>query len=305
MPAEEAYRRQVGLLLRLIPMIAREPVFALKGGTAINLFVRDMPRLSVDIDLAYLPVADRQKSLADIDAAMMRIAQEIARRIPAARVSPTQLRPENIVTKLHIRLDRSQVKIEVTPVLRGCVYDPAIRRVTPRVEQTFGSVEMNVVSLPDLYAGKLVAALDRQHPRDLFDVRELLANEGITDALRTAFIAYLVSADRPMAELLRPTERDISQEFVRGFSGMTETAVTAPDLAAARRQMIDTITGSMPAAHKRFLLSFKQGEPDWSLLGVSGIESLPAVKWKLRNLDKLSADRRQQLLDRLKIALQA
>ena len=63
----DRYVAQVRLLLSVLPDIAREPVFALKGGTAINLFYRDMPRLSVDIDLTYLPVADRQSSLEDMD----------------------------------------------------------------------------------------------------------------------------------------------------------------------------------------------------------------------------------------------
>ena len=74
MAVSEAYRRQVTLLVRVLPFVAAETCFALKGGTAINLFVRNMPRVSVDIDLTYLPVADRGTSLRAIDAAMKRIA---------------------------------------------------------------------------------------------------------------------------------------------------------------------------------------------------------------------------------------
>ena len=58
--------KQVELLLRTLPYIAAEKCFALKGGTAINLFVRDMPRLSVDVDLTYLPVEPREESLGKI-----------------------------------------------------------------------------------------------------------------------------------------------------------------------------------------------------------------------------------------------
>jgi predicted nucleotidyltransferase component of viral defense system len=289
--------------VRLIPSIAQEPAFALKGGTAINLFIRDMPRLSVDIDLTYLPVKDRRSSLAEIDAALQRIAGRIRRLVPRARVNPARLKTEPFINKPQVQLDTSQVKIEVTPVLRGCVYEPAVRRVSPRVEDEFGLAEMRILSLADLYAGKLVAALYRQHPRDLFDVRELLANEGITDEMRTAFIAYLASADRPMAEIVRPTERDISQEFQRGFGGMTEIPVDLPELIAARRQLIDTITGGMPDAHKRFLVSFKHGAPEWSLLDASGIDRLPAVQWRLENLRKVPDTKRTELVARLKEAL--
>ena len=184
----DIYKRQVALLIRVLPLVTEEACFALKGGTAINLFVRDLPRLSVDIDLTYLPVAPRPESLADIDAAMKRIAGKIKAVIPDAQI--TETKTENTVVKLIIRSQGVQIKIEVTPVLRGCVFEPALATVKPAVEEEFGFAEARVVSFADLYAGKIVAALDRQHPRDFFDVRDLLANEGITDDLRQAFIVY-------------------------------------------------------------------------------------------------------------------
>src|SRR3546814_20522732 len=59
--------------------MACEDIFALKGGTAINLFVRDLPRLSVDIDLVYLPVADRYSSLQAVRDGLERIASRLER----------------------------------------------------------------------------------------------------------------------------------------------------------------------------------------------------------------------------------
>jgi len=133
MPADEQYRHQVGLLVRVLPLVARETCFALKGGTAINLFVRDLPRLSVDIDLTYLPVARREESLRDIDAAMRRIGDAIEGTLRGVRIRPGRLRGERAVNKLFVRDGRVQVKIEVTPVLRGCVYAPEERAVSPTV----------------------------------------------------------------------------------------------------------------------------------------------------------------------------
>jgi predicted nucleotidyltransferase component of viral defense system len=176
MAFRDTYRAQVALLIRVLPLIAEEACFALKGGTAINLFIRDMPRLSIDIDLAYVPVAPRAASLAEIDAAMKRIAERIKTAIPDSQITTSE--SEGAVTRLIVRQRRVQTKIEVTPVLRGCVYRPEIRSVSNAVEAAFGFAEMSVVSFADLYGGKIVAALDRQHPRDLFDVRDLLANEG-------------------------------------------------------------------------------------------------------------------------------
>jgi len=218
MALNEGYRRQVALLMRVLPVVAEEKSFALKGGTAINLFVRDLPRLSVDIDLAYLPVEDRATSLAAIDAALMRIAAAIERRIPTARVTASRLEKEAVAIKLIVRSESIQIKIEVTPVLRGCVYEPEARPVTAAVEDAFGYAEIQTVSFADLYAGKIVAALDRQHPRDLFDVRDLLAQEGVSDELRLAFLVYVISHPRPIAEILNPTRKVIDDEFARALT---------------------------------------------------------------------------------------
>ena len=299
MPAAELYRRQAALLVRTLPLVAVETCFALKGGTAINLFVRDMPRLSVDIDLTYVPVADREASLREIDAAMRRIASSIETGIRGTRVSRSALQGGNCITKLFVHADDVQIKIEVTPVLRGCVYDPATMSVSPRVEDQFGFAEIQVVSFPDLYAGKIVAALDRQHPRDLFDVRDLLANEGISDGLRKAFIVYLLSHNRPMAEVLAPVRLDIAAEFDRGFEDMTENPVTLDELLQAREDLIGAIVGNMPADHRRFLITVKRGKPEWALLDLPGAEALPAVRWRLENLARLDGMKRAAFLSRL------
>jgi hypothetical protein len=108
------------------------------GGTAINLFVRDMPRLSVDVDLTYLPVLPRAESLAAIDAAMKRIAERIRKGLRGATVTEGAIQPEKAVTKLLIRVGGVQTKIEVAPVLRGCVYEPELLTVSRSVEETFG-----------------------------------------------------------------------------------------------------------------------------------------------------------------------
>ncbi len=303
MPIDDMYRRQAALLVRVTPLVAREACFALKGGTAINLFVRDMPRLSVDIDLTYLPVASRKESLKEINAAMRRIAASIKAGIRGAKVVTNTLQGEDCIVKLFVRADGVQIKIEVTPVLRGCVYAPETLSVSARVEDQFGFAEMQVVSSPDLYAGKIVAALDRQHPRDLFDVRELFANEGISAEIRKAFLVYLVSHDRTMAEVLAPTRRDITAEFQRGFAGMTDIPVTIDELTQAREDLIAAIVGDMPQEHRRFLITVKNGRPEWSLLELPGAEKLPAIRWKLENLAKLEEGRGAALLARLREVL--
>lgn len=303
MPFNDQYGRQVSLLVRVLPYIAEQDCFALKGGTAINLFIRDMPRLSVDIDLTYVPVQPRPDSLAAIDAALKAIAEMAQAVSPAEDITPAAPNEEGAVTKLLARGGGVQIKIEVTPVLRGCVFEPALRTVTARVEDRFGFAEMLVVSFADLYGGKIVAALDRQHPRDLFDMRGLLANEGIDDDLRQAFVIYLLSHRRPMHEVLAARRKDIALEFERGFAGMTDQPVELDDLLAAREATIETVVGEKPDEHRQFLVSFEQGEPDWPLLGNTHAAELPAVRWRQQNLNQLDSAVRAKLVDDLKRTL--
>ncbi|MGA8614366.1 MAG: nucleotidyl transferase AbiEii/AbiGii toxin family protein [Xanthobacteraceae bacterium] len=289
MPFTDIYRRQVALLIRLLPLIAEEGCFALKGGTAINLFVRDMPRLSVDIDLTYVPIQSYEASLAAIDAAMGRIGARVKTGIGGSTIAEG---PKGARTHLLVRADGVTSEIEVTPVMRGCVHEPKLKSVTAAVENAFGFAEMPVLSFADLYAGKFVAALDRQHPRDFFDTRELLTNEGIGETLRRAFLVYLVSHSRPMHEVLAARRKDMTVEYNRGFKGMTEKDVTLDELNAARETLILKLVGEMPDAHKTFLVSFVRGNPDWTSIGLPNAASLPAVKFRKLNLDKLTAEKR-------------
>ena len=89
--AREDYAAQVALLVRILPYVAKEEIFALKGGTAINLFYRDLPRISVDIDLTYLPLKDRAESLVEINDAMDRITGAKAQRIAGGGGGATRL----------------------------------------------------------------------------------------------------------------------------------------------------------------------------------------------------------------------
>ena len=237
MAFREVYRKQVALLMRIPPLIAEETCFALKGGTAINLFIRDMPRLSVDIDLTYVPVAARVKSLAAIDAAMKRIAARVRKTMPEAHV--VMAGSEGAITRLIVREGSVQTKIEVTPVLRGCVYEPQTRSVSATVESNSASLKFRSYRSP-------ISTPARSWQRSIVSIRGICSMCGtclpdeIDDALRKAFIVYLISHNRPMFEVLAPTRKDISDEFLRGFEGMTPQPVSRDDLIAARETLSPT-----------------------------------------------------------------
>ena len=282
----DRYLAQVRLLLSVLPEIARETAFALKGGTAINLFYRDLPRLSVDLDLTWVPVADRRSSLREIDDALDRITAAIARRysrFDARRVAGGG----GSDTRIMVSGERTQVKIETSPVTRGTVYPTRSMPASDAVIERFGFVEANVLAFEDLYGGKLHAALDRRHPRDLFDVKLLYENEGLTDDLFRVFMVYVASSGRPMHELLAPAtpfRRDLyDQEFV----GMTREAVSLEALADTARTLHADIMSRLHGDVASFLLSLHDAEPDFGLLGLPGAADLPAVRWKLVNLQKL------------------
>jgi predicted nucleotidyltransferase component of viral defense system len=299
------YGRQVRLLVRLLPIIDTEKCFALKGGTAINLFYRDLPRLSIDIDLLYILMENREEALNNIKAALARISDRIRSTLKGSTVVNTTEHQENSLCLL-VESDGVRVKIELSPVIRGCVFPPVRMAVKEEVENLFGYAEIQVASLPDLYAGKMCAALDRQHPRDLFDIKFLLENEGLTEDLRKTFLVFLISHHRPINELLAPNLKDIRGIYETEFVSMARTDVPVEELEAVRERMIDVIHQSLTSEEKQFLLSFKNKQPDWQLLGTANADELaqlPSVRWKLINLQKLNEAKHQALYEKLKSVL--
>ncbi len=285
------HEAQLELLVRLLPHIGAEERLALKGGTAINLFVRDMPRLSVDLDIVYLPIDDRPTALGEIGAALQRVKRSIERALPETTV--VEKGNSQDATTVFVRRGRSAVKIEVNFVTRGTVHAAARRNLVPRAEERFGSASVPVVSFEDLYAGKLVAALDRQHPRDLFDVKMLLEAEGVTDSLFTAFLVYLLSHNRTFADVLDPARKDVRDVYEKGFAGMALIPTSYEDLLAAREALIAAIQSRLGEQERRLLLSFKRLAPDWSLLPVGHAPRLPAIRWKLQSLSQMDPRKRE------------
>jgi len=293
------YYKQAELLLRVLPIIDRENEFALKGGTALNFFWRDFPRLSVDIDLTYLPVKERNESIKDITDKLLNIRDGISRTIAETNITG-RTTEGNLLSGLLVRNNESTIKVEVNTVIRGSVFPAERKRLCDKTEDIFGlSVSAQTLSFADLYGGKICAALDRQHPRDLFDIKLLLDNEGITENIRKAFIVYLVSHNRPINEVLNPGLQAIRPVFENEFAGMTEQETSLEDLVNVRSLLIEIIKNELTADEKKFLLSFKSMNPQWELLGLNGIENLPSVKWKLINLAKMKAKEHEMAYKKL------
>ena len=281
---DKAYADTVRLLLAIVPDVFANDIFAMKGGTAINLVVQDMPRLSVDIDVVYLPWQTPR------DEALQAINQElaaIATRVASLGVQTRLVRSKDLGdTKLIVENESSQVKIEVNVVFRGTVLPAERRSLSAKTSDLFGvELEVPILAPNELYAGKLVAALDRQHPRDLFDVWQLYESGGISDGMVECFVVYLAGHNRPTHEVLFGNDKNIAGEYERAFVGMTEVECSLETLLEARVRLRHELPGRLSAQHKQFLSGLTRAQPDWSLLQCQHAAQLPALRWKLSNLE--------------------
>jgi predicted nucleotidyltransferase component of viral defense system len=295
---------QAKLMLTILPVVGQEEAFALKGGTALNFFYFDMPRLSVDIDLTFLPIKPRDETLSDISESLSRITDKIGRFFPNYQVQKIRLKGTEHIYKLIVSNGKNLVKIEPNMVLRGSCYPPEYRPLCQKASEIFNmEMEIRVLSIADLYGGKLCAALDRQHPRDLFDIKLLQETNGLNERIVQAFVVYLASHNRPMAELLAPNFQDFKEVFENEFKGMASIDVRYEELETIARGLANRILSGLSGNERKFLLSVKTGKPDFSLLSLPGIESLPAIKWKVENILKMKPEKKNFASEKLKMLL--
>lgn len=277
------YKNQVKLLIDVLPYVAKEECFALKGGTAINLFYNNLPRLSVDIDLTYIGFESRDIACANINNALKRIADDLNAKGYIANVQGSDIEKKIICSNQH-----AKIKIEPNYIIRGYIEKPEILEVCENVEDEFGYVQIQVVSKKELYGGKICAALDRQHPRDLFDIKELIERDGINEELVKGFIAMLLSHDKPLHETLNPNIKNQTEIFEKQFQGMTNKKFSYIEHEQTLNNLINIIKEKI-LPYKQPLLDFVSLKGNLSDFKINNLEKLPAIKWKIKNLQKLQS----------------
>ena len=280
------YVATVRLLLDVAPDVFRGGEFALKGGTALNLFVQDMPRLSVDIDAVFIQHdLDRDDALAAIMAALETVKARLEKRGLTVRIRVSGATREPTLT---VTNGISSVKVEVNPVFRGTVLPVARRSLVPPARDLFTSdLELPVLEIDELYGGKLVAALDRQHPRDLFDVDAMFERFGLPARFIDCFVVYLAGHGRPVHEVLASRAKPLDAVFGAEFAGMTSTEVSVERLREVHTQLKARLLAGLSARHRDFLLSLVRAAPQWELMPFEHVADLPALRWKLLNLAEL------------------
>jgi len=294
------FHQQATLLLDILPVVFRDKRFAIKGGTDINFFIRNVPRLSVDIDLTWLPMEDHETAIGNSDRALRLLSLEIERIFPTVNILPGRISKTEYLNRLIVRKDNVRIKIEPNLVFRGTVYPVVEKMLTQQAQDLFKkAVRVQTLSSAEVYAGKICAALDRQHPRDLFDIKLLFENEGFTDSIKKAFIVYLISHNRPIVELLNPNRLDLGKTFELEFRGMAFEPVSLTQLIETRERLISVINRSLTIDEKRFIFSVKQGQPDWKRFPLEHIRDLPAVQWKLYNIRRMGKDKHRRALEKL------
>lgn len=292
---KDTYKKQVALLLKILPEIAVEKSFALHGGTAINLFELDMPRLSVDIDLTFTSIGEREKDLQTIRLLLEELKERIQKRIPDITFSNPIVASENL--KINCVTKDAMVKIEVNQINRGLMAPVRLIPLSEKAQDEFDSFcEMPVVASEQLWGGKIIAALDRQHPRDLFDIHNLLTNNGFTDEIKRGFIFFILCSKRPIHEVLNPQLIDQEAVFSSQFDGMTDHSFTVAEYEITRKQLIETIRKNLTEEEKAFLMAFAKGEPDWTKFDYS---EFPAIRWKLLNIKKLKKNNPEKLQEQV------
>lgn len=302
------FERQVELLLKVLPIVSQSELFALKGGTAINFFLREVPRLSVDIDLTYLPIEPREQSLQKIREELIAIGNNIKIHYPTFSVKYSFTHRSEQIDTFYVANSEVQVKVEVNTIVRGTVLPHEIQNICQTARNTYSTfVETKLLSKSEIYGGKICAALIRQHPRDLFDVKLLMENEGINADIRQAFVVYLASDKRPINELLNPNlqkTEDFNRIFSQQFQGMANRNITVDELLQTRKNLTSLMKNGLTEQERKFLYSLKQGEPDWQLMPFENLAEFPAIQWKLLNVKRMPSSKYKESLEKLRRVLE-
>lgn len=264
-----------------MPSVYRIKDFAVHGGTAINLFYKNMPRYSVDIDLTYIPIQDREESLRTIEEHLKTLKVNIEKSIPNIKVIP-----KYDVWKLQCTLNGATVKIEVNTIKRGIIGETEDKMLCEKAQIEFSmACKARTVSYSQLYGGKITAALSRQHPRDLFDCKYMEISS--FDDVKNGFILCLLGSDKPIIESLQPNSIDNTDALENQFKGMTDVEFSYADYEEARINLITQVNAALTETDKDFIISFENGTPDWSKCCAGDLSNYPSVKWKLNNINKL------------------
>ena len=203
-----------------------------------------------------------------------------------------------------LNLPQTVVQNNFAYTIRGFIYPPEKLSISDKVQEKYGFAAIKVISLPELFGGKICAALDRQHPRDLFDVKYLLNNEGITSEIKNGFIVSLLQHNRPPHELLSPHKLDNTKVFEQEFQGMSDESFTIEDCNNTFDTLVYKVKSALTSDDKQFLIDFFSLNEAWKKYDIPNIDKLSGVKWKIENLTKLRKNNPEKFANQINLLRQ-
>lgn len=250
------------------------------------MFHNNLPRLSVDVDLTYIPIEDRDASILNINKGLFKIAQEIEKLNLKANIIGN-----DIQKKISCYNHNTQIIIEPNYILRGTVFLPERKEICISLKKQFGNISITTLSYEEVYAGKLCASLDRGHPRDIFDVYYLYKNGEITDGMVKCFIVYsLCHNSKSIYGLLNGKTRHQNNEIKKlletSFYGMTNISFTMEDYMRTQIKLREDLKKKI-LSYKNFINNFYNLTVDIKNAPFKNFYDLPGVKWRMLNLEKL------------------
>lgn len=297
----QQYRNQVALLIRIMPLVYKIKDFAVHGGTAINLFHQNMLRYSVDIDLTYIPIEPRTESLEKINQYLQEMKVAIERAIPQTRVVH-----KSDVWKLQCTHNGAMVKIEVNGTNRGILGEVEIRELSSKAKEEFqANCKARIVPYSQLYGGKILAALNRQHPRDMFDCKYMKDEK--FERVKEGLFLCLLGSDKPIIESLCPNPINQEEALENQFKGMSAIPFSYTDYEQARKAIVKKVGECFTKTDREFLVTFEEGTPQWEKCCAGDLNRFPSVQWKLLNINKLkeqAPQKYQEGISKLKNYLQ-
>ncbi|MDE1920782.1 MAG: nucleotidyl transferase AbiEii/AbiGii toxin family protein [Candidatus Omnitrophica bacterium] len=296
---DQKFHQQVDLVLTILGYMDWDECYAMKGGTALNFFYEQMPRLSIDIDLVYLPVNSREEAIKEMNVSFQKYISMFKKRGFAAQI--IGVKSNNPLGRLYVSNGVASIKIEPNLVIRGALLPPKLKSLSSAVKKTFSQdLKVRCLDYNEIMAGKLAAMLDRQHPRDIFDLLHYYKHHRSLKDFMDCFVVYLLQSSRPFSELLKPRLLDIKEIFKTNFEGMANYPVDLKDLLSCRDKVIKNVQDSLGERRLEFLISVMEEKPKWDLIPFDNLDKLPGIKWKLQNIHSMAKSKREAEIKKLR-----
>ncbi len=297
------------------------PDFALKGGTALNLYGLNMPRLSLDVDLVFLPEVKAEEASWLQGEALFQFQKLIEQRLPDAEVMSRLDSAQNI-NALVVRLRRIETAVELVPTTRGHLY-PLEKKNLCALGRIYWHhpLPAQLVSWAEVCAGKFMARLERQKARDLMDCDNILKLGPIDDQIRLAFLVEILGRGMPTVRMnsqnlvetiwfpLSPADlwtgepRPVDRVDWSSLTRLVAKPMLRSELDSVQDVLRQELLVKMPAYHKDFLLMWVRGTPHWSLLDYPRLEDRPILQYHASLVAEQSVADRIVLADQLAEAM--